>query len=395
MTRVSEAEALAKVVEAKLKEASESGPGSLSVRRALFGAFAALWNDAEEAEDQDALKVLAELRPKLKCRRPKHSLLPKCLMYFRLVLTVLVACWGSLCVLTLAPLRLLHPLLRKCGIPNGWLPMDLAATLWARAVLSAAFVKVKIDGKTTQEQWGSEPCGVVVYNHGSNLDPFIVSGACRMLAPKYLGKKTLFKFPFFGWMSLALGMVPINRGDREKAVRTMNETVGSIMRKWRRSVAVSPEGTRTTDGHLTLPFKKGTFHLQEQTKAPLLPVVIHGAFELWPPGQVFAAAGEVTVRVLPVQANEGATGTREASRFALQRSFAKTVAHHPELGSEPLSPSSLMECIVFLLGTAVVFRQFWLLYAGLTAAAGLGGTGIFGLFIAFTVVIAVVVDKFV
>jgi len=393
MSRAADAKALAAQVEESLKSAAQ-GQAAAAVKRALFGKLAAQWNDAEAAGDKEALEALQALRPQLKVLPAKQPLASKLLMYVRMVLAIVVAGWGSMCVLALAPLRLTHPLLRALGVPNGLLPTDLVGTLWGRAVLAAAGVRVTLEGKGPSEQWGAGGCGVVVYNHASNLDPFIVSQICRSLAPKYLGKKMLFKFPFFGWMSLALGMVPINRGDREKAVKTMNETVGSIMRRWGRSVAVSPEGTRTTDGHLILPFKKGPFHLQEQTSAPLLPVVIHGAYELWPPRQLFTATGEVTVTVLPVQAVDRSENAREASRLALQRSLAQAKAARPELGARPLSAFGALECLAVLLCSGGVFWLFWRLYAALISALGLGVTGVIGLFSAITVVVAVFVDQF-
>jgi len=219
-------------------------------------------------------------------------------MYVRMVLAVLVAAWGCMCILLMTPVRWTHPLFKACGVPHGLLPMDICITLWTQAVLAAAGVRVRLEGGSVKDVWGSSAHGLIVYNHGSNLDPFIVSSSCHSHSPKYVGKKVLFKFPFFGWMTLAVGMIPIDRGDREKAVRVMNETLSGIMARCR-SVAVAPEGTRPTDGHLRLPFKKGTFHTQEQTGAALLPIAIHGAYELWPPGQLFATTGEVTVRALP------------------------------------------------------------------------------------------------
>eukprot|EP00418_Pyrodinium_bahamense_P081452 CAMPEP_0179056466 /NCGR_PEP_ID=MMETSP0796-20121207/23826_1 /TAXON_ID=73915 /ORGANISM="Pyrodinium bahamense, Strain pbaha01" /LENGTH=397 /DNA_ID=CAMNT_0020753141 /DNA_START=50 /DNA_END=1243 /DNA_ORIENTATION=- len=396
MSRLAAAQALTEKVAGATKDVNDRVQESIAVKRALFGDFAQQWNDAEEAGDAEALSVLEALRPKLKLRPAKQGLASHLFMCIRLVLTVLVASWGCACVLTLTPLRWLHPLFRACGLPNGLLPMDLCLAMWARAVLTAAGVKVRMEGASAKEIWGDGCCGIIVYNHASNLDPFIVNHVCSCLAPKYLGKKVLFKLPLLGWMSLALGMVPINRGDREKAVRTMNETVGGIMRRWRRSVAVAPEGTRTTDGHLRLPFKKGTFHLQEQTRAPLLPVVIHGAYELWPPGQLFTTTGEVTVQVLPAQPPEetDAGSLREASRLALQRSLAKIQAKHPDLGARSLSAWSAMECLFRLLCTAVVFRQFWRLHSALTAAVGLGASGIMCLFLVVTIIVAVVVDQF-
>ena len=90
--------------------------------------------------------------------------------------------------------------------------------------------------------------------------------------------------------------MPINRGDPKKSIATMNERVAAIMSRWSRSVAVSPEGTRTKDGHLVLPFKKGVFHLSQQMQAPILPPAIHGAFDRAPPRRPCTAAGELTAR---------------------------------------------------------------------------------------------------
>jgi len=360
----------------------------------LFGAYAKLWNDAEEAGEQEVLEELKQLRPELRMPRCKaaNSKLAKLSMLLRLLLTVFVAGAGCACLLALTPLRWMHPLLRLLGVPNGFLPMDLCMYFWGRSVMAAAGIKVRLIGQSASQQWGSSQCGLIVYNHASNLDPFIVNIVARTLAPKYIGKKILFAFPFFGWFSLAVGMVPINRGDREKAVHTMNETVGGIMRRWGRSVAVSPEGTRSTDGHLTLPFKKGAFHLQDQTKVPLLPVVIFGAFDLWPPGQLFATLGEVTACVLPPQ--PAAALDKTAQRLALQRAMASRLAQHPEQGdAQPLSWTAVMEHLTILACDFAIFWQFGRLYSGLAAAAGLGTVGICSLLVALTIFVAVAVDQ--
>jgi len=398
--RLDEVRALA----SQIKDAvgASTAKSEQSVKRALFGAFAKLWNDAEEASEQEVLDKLRQLRPELRMSRCKaaNSMLDKLSMLLRLMLTVFVAGAGCACLLALTPLRWMHPLLRPLGVPNGYLPMDIRMYAWGRSVMAAAGVKIRLIGQPPSQQWGDSQCGVIVYNHASNLDPFIVNVVARTLAPKYIGKKILFAFPFFGWFCLAVGMVPINRGDREKAVHTMNETVGGIMRRWGRSVAVSPEGTRSTDGHLVLPFKKGAFHLQEQTKAPLLPVVIFGAFDLWPPGQLFATCGEVTACVLPPQPatasdDKSAQGdSRAASRLALQRALASRLAQHPEqAAAQPLSWIAAMEHLTILACDFAVFLQFGRLYSGLAAAAGLGTMGVCSLIVILTVFVAVAVDQ--
>jgi hypothetical protein len=84
-------------------------------------------------------------------------------------------------------------------------------------------------------------------------------------------------------------------------------------------------GTRTTDGNLVLPFKKGVFHMQSQAKVPLLPVVIRGAYELQPPGGVLVRSGRVYVRPIAAIPYDPDTSHDEA-RFELQRRFAAEVA---------------------------------------------------------------------
>ena len=42
-------------------------------------------------------------------------------------------------------------------------------------------------------------------------------------------------------------------------------------------------GTRSKTGHL-LEFKKGPFHVWEHLQAPIIPMMIYGAYELFPAG---------------------------------------------------------------------------------------------------------------
>lgn len=56
--------------------------------------------------------------------------------------------------------------------------------------------------------------------------------------------------------------------------------------------------TRSKSGQLTH-FKKGAFHLWEQLQgAPIVPLVIYGAYDLFPPGHQICMPGKVYVRFL-------------------------------------------------------------------------------------------------
>jgi len=365
-------------------------------RRCLFGELALLRNKAEAANDTETLEVLDAQRSKLKIAKQAQTSIDKVSMYIRLLLTAVMALWGSLCLLVMIPLRLSHPVLRQFGVRNGNLPLDILIQQWAKGVLAAAGVKVTVVGAPVDWITDTNRVGIIVYNHASNLDPFIVQTICNT-SPKYIGKKVLFKIPILGWFFMLCGMVPINRGDREKAVATMNKAVVGIMNRWQRSVAIAPEGTRSTDGHLRLPFKKGVFHLQDQTKVPLFPILIYGAYELWPPGRAFADPGHVTVSFLPEQkqvAAEGDHNPRDATRLALQQGYSETIAEHADRGATPLTATDIGACVCRFIMTLFVYWAIWRLLCSTGEMIGLGTRGWTTLFIATSLVAAFYVEKF-
>src|SRR4051812_47626101 len=60
---------------------------------------------------------------------------------------------------------------------------------------------------------------VVVSNHASHADPFLISSLPWEM--KWLGKKSLFRMPLFGWSMWLAGDVPVERGDRESGGAAM------------------------------------------------------------------------------------------------------------------------------------------------------------------------------
>jgi 1-acyl-sn-glycerol-3-phosphate acyltransferase len=116
-----------------------------------------------------------------------------------------------------------------------------------------AGVDVTIEG--LDKEYFDSPCTILSFTHVSNFDGFFVAGTCpiRLMA---FGKKELFIVPLFGWFSLAIGGMPVDRNNRERAIGALHHLSESA-KNTRLAIAISPEGTRSTTGHL-LPFKKGT-----------------------------------------------------------------------------------------------------------------------------------------
>jgi 1-acyl-sn-glycerol-3-phosphate acyltransferase len=112
---------------------------------------------------------------------------------------------------------------------------------------------------------------VVVSNHESNADPFLVSFLPWEM--KWLGKASLFRIPVAGWMMRMAGDIPVERGDSDSA----KEAMGACARWLGLGVPVMlfPEGTRSKDGQL-LPFKDGAFRLAIEAGADILPLAVAG-----------------------------------------------------------------------------------------------------------------------
>jgi 1-acyl-sn-glycerol-3-phosphate acyltransferase len=129
---------------------------------------------------------------------------------------------------------------------------------WLMLELSGISVEI-IDGpdkSQKQRKNFSESCSLLTFSHSSNLDGFLVSATCpiRHFA---LAKKELFMVPFFSWISLAFGGVPVDRSNRERAVCALHRA-SSAAKNNQICIVIAPEGMRSTTGQL-LPFKKGTY----------------------------------------------------------------------------------------------------------------------------------------
>jgi 1-acyl-sn-glycerol-3-phosphate acyltransferase len=213
-----------------------------------------------------------------------------------MVLRFLMACTFALLWLPilfiLLPLRPLHPLFRKCGIPNNFLPLDRATKWFARGLLQLLSIDLHAEGI---EHIDNRHNTLGMFTHASNLDPFICSSSS--LAFKFVGKRSLFYIPLFGWLMYLYGHIGIDRSNKSAAISSLADAVSRIHR-WKRSICISPEGTRSRTGRL-LDFKKGPFHTAIAVNIPITPMVILGAYNVWPRSHLFAIPGTVTLRYLP------------------------------------------------------------------------------------------------
>ncbi len=121
------------------------------------------------------------------------------------------------------------------------------------------------------------PRTVVVSNHASQADPFLISRLPWEM--KWMAKRSLFKAPVFGWCMRLAGDVPIERGDASSA----GKAIAGCRRWLDRGVPVMffPEGTRSRTGALG-PFKDGAFRLAIDAGADILPIAVDGTRDALP-----------------------------------------------------------------------------------------------------------------
>ncbi len=167
---------------------------------------------------------------------------------------------------------------------------DLAPRLWSRVVMAAAGVRVVVHG-------GEHRVGalhIFVGNHSSWFDVFAMAAHLRWV--KFVAKAELLKLPIFGPAMRYAGMIPIERSNQARARASIDQAGEEIARG--ASVILFPEGTRGRDYRLR-PFKKGAFVLAIETQAPIVPVAIHGTFEIQPKGAVLIRPGRIDLHFLP------------------------------------------------------------------------------------------------
>lgn len=130
---------------------------------------------------------------------------------------------------------------------------------------------------------------LICSNHQSYFDPIVVGIGFNPM-PTYLARKTLFRFPLFGWLIAYLEAIPIDRdgmglGGFKNSLRRLKR--GEM-------VVIFPEGTRSRDGNVG-PLKPGFVALARRGHATVLPVGIDGAYEAWPRSAKWPRRTAITV----------------------------------------------------------------------------------------------------
>ena len=161
------------------------------------------------------------------------------------------------------------------GLPQR-IYMTWISALWARMALWMSFVRVEISG---EEHIPDQRGFLFVFNHTSHYDILVLFAH----SPRYFffgAKSELFSIPLFGAAMKSVGILPIERKNREKVMAIYREAEARVAKG--DSFALAPEGTRQP-GHGTLgEFKTGPFYFAINAKMPIVPVIMRGCEEIMP-----------------------------------------------------------------------------------------------------------------
>ena len=216
----------------------------------------------------------------------------------RSVLTYLAV---SLYVTLLAPPGML------LAVAFGWKDLlYVLGHLGVRLALLTSGIRFRVTGRA------HVPLGrAAVYcaNHQSNIDPPVLFEA---LHPRMhiLYKHEIDQIPLLARAFRLGGFIPVERTNREAALRSIEAGAASIRRG--NSFLIFPEGTRSKTDAL-LPFKTGGFHMAIRAGAPIVPVFISGGRDAMRRGSWLIRPVTLEIRVgAPIETAGLDAGARDA-----------------------------------------------------------------------------------
>lgn len=137
---------------------------------------------------------------------------------------------------------------------------------WSRQLLAMLGVRLRYQGALQVD--ATLPCGLIVANHISFLDIFVVNA----VAPTaFVSKDDVRSWPLIGWLCRHTDTLFLERGSRSAAQRARENLVNHL-RKGKR-VALFPEGT-TTRGDTVLPFHSALLQSAIDAGSTVTPVVL-------------------------------------------------------------------------------------------------------------------------
>lgn len=145
-----------------------------------------------------------------------------------------------------------------------------------RTWITYLFKGAKTTITATGEEHVPEGPALFVANHQSMIDiPALLYAIDRPLG--FVAKKELSKVPLVHHWISETPSAYIDRKDIRQSMKAIITATDNLKKGY--SMAIFPEGTRSTDG-VVKPFKKGSLKPAQRTGVPIVPVALENTYEL-------------------------------------------------------------------------------------------------------------------
>ena len=130
---------------------------------------------------------------------------------------------------------------------------------------------------------------IIISNHSSYLDIFLMHSILPRSPFVFLGKSELLKYPILG-SYFKLLHIPVFRDNKMKAAKSFVQAKQMVKKGW--SLMIFPEGGIPDDNvpHMA-PFKEGAFKLAKNLSIPIIPLTFTNSYKLFSdPSNYFGGA---------------------------------------------------------------------------------------------------------
>ena len=165
---------------------------------------------------------------------------------------------------------------------NAKKPVRFMTMIWAKSVFLLMFKRLHIYGK---ENINKKEKYILLANHASLFD--IVAIVSFYPEVSWFGHERLLRVPIFRRFLRMMDYVPF----KEPTVTNTRHMLEQLMEKAKnQSVALFPEGTRTTSGKIN-PFYRGFIYLFRTRNIPILPLTLNGFYDFKPKNRFYINFG--------------------------------------------------------------------------------------------------------
>ncbi|RYM33955.1 1-acyl-sn-glycerol-3-phosphate acyltransferase [Brumimicrobium glaciale] len=153
---------------------------------------------------------------------------------------------------------------------------------WSRCVRIFCFYAVESNRKVESSD---EPY-VIIANHTSYLDIFILYSVLPKQRFIFMGKSEILKYPLVKTFFKKLN-IPVDRSSSIRSAKAFIQAKNALKNGW--SIVIFPEGGIPDCAPQLAPFKDGAFQLAKSTSCAILPITFINHFKLFSDPENFCA----------------------------------------------------------------------------------------------------------